>query len=396
MDKVSSKDNKGEHLPKIAVIAFPWQAYAPYKFLSDVLEILTPISESVLLINGNTNRIKNPAQNVVIYDLNLSVHYSSEIKPKIFSNFFWIIKLFMIQIKTSLKVLYLHKEIDLIIFYMAYPYFQLPLLISKLCHLKTIEVITRSQSNSPLIKLLKINDYFLYHLIDGISPESPKLIKDLHLDRFELPILIEGSRYIETNKYSITKQMEFRENVIGYIGRFTQEKGIKEFIGALEIIGPNLNDIRIFIGGDGPLRNWIIDSCKELEERYNLSITIMGWIGEDLPDFLNDLKLLVIPSYSDALPTIMLESMACGTPVLATRVGGIPDVIIPEKTGFLIEKNTPEIIAEMIIECLNSSNLNQMSIDCRTLIENKFSFENAVSRWQKIITFSKKGQKITY
>jgi len=89
-------------------------------------------------------------------------------------------------------------------------------------------------------------------------------------------------------------------------------------------------------------------------------VMFTGWVPhEELPKYLNDIKLYVLPSYSEGLPKATLEAMACGTPVLVTPVGGIPDVIKDGKTGFITEDNSSECIARNIIRALSHPNLDQ-------------------------------------
>ena len=82
----------------------------------------------------------------------------------------------------------------------------------------------------------------------------------------------------------------------------------------------------------------------------------------------------------------MLEAMACGTPVLATPVGAIPDVIKDEETGFIMKDNSPECIARNVIRALNHSNLEQVAQNARALVEKEFTFEKAVERYREILS----------
>lgn len=113
-----------------------------------------------------------------------------------------------------------------------------------------------------------------------------------------------------------------------------------------------------------------VRKAEKYKENLNKKVELTGWIPHDkLPDYLNMLKLVVLPSYTEGLPNIMLEAMACGTAVLATSVGGIPDVIKDGDTGFIMENNSPECVAENVIMVLNDSNLDRIVKNAKELIE---------------------------
>ena len=122
------------------------------------------------------------------------------------------------------------------------------------------------------------------------------------------------------------------------------------------------------------------------KENLNNKVELTRWIPHDeLPDYLNELKLLILPSYTEGLPNIMLEAMACGTPVLATPVGAIPDVITDGETGFILENNSPECIAENVMRALNHHDLEKIVKNARELVEKEFTYEAAVKRYRAIL-----------
>lgn len=105
---------------------------------------------------------------------------------------------------------------------------------------------------------------------------------------------------------------------------------------------------------------------------------------DKLPDYLYELKLLILSSYTENLPNITLEVMACGTPVLATTVGAIPCVIEEGDTGYIIEDNSPACIAENVMHALEHPDL-EMIVGNARLVERELTYGAVVERYRKIL-----------
>lgn len=133
----------------------------------------------------------------------------------------------------------------------------------------------------------------------------------------------------------------------------------------------------------------LLKSKKRLKNSQvigNVKVVLCGKINhKEIPDCLNEAKLVVLPSYGEGLPNIVLEAMACGTSALATPVGGIPDVVKDGETGFSMEDNTPECIARNAIRASNHPDLEKITKNARTLIEKEYTLEAAVERYKKIL-----------
>lgn len=371
--------------PNVAIISFPWASKAPYKFLSDILKILEPLSDSLVLINGNTHRIEVCNDMVELKDVGISMHYAKDISPKFYSMMLWVGKCILYQIKASFELLKVAKNIDVIIFYVAYPYHLMPLLVAKIFGIKTIEVITRTKLGTPPIsgKMLAMQDRIFFSLIDGISPESESLITQLNLNVYHNKILPIGARFVDINYLNVGNTIGERKNLVGYIGRIRREKGVMNFVNSVPLILNMRKDVEFLVGGDGDL----FDEIKSIKENEGYEIALPGWMSqEDFPKCLSELKLFVLPtSHAEGLPTIILEAMACGTPVLATAVGGIPDVIKDCKTGFIMENNSPECIAENVTRALEHPDLDKIAKAAKECIETKYVYKSAVKRYERML-----------
>jgi glycosyltransferase involved in cell wall biosynthesis len=221
-----------------------------------------------------------------------------------------------------------------------------------------------------------------YHIADAIVTYTPSMAEELDLDRFEAKLYPDGARFVDTERFAPRVQYNQRDQVVGFLGRLDEEKGIRE----LAEVAKSLSAETTFVfAGDGDLYEWLQQELSA--ERTTGSVELTGWVEhEDVPMVLSRFKLLVLPSEpTEGLPTAVLESLACGTPVLTTPVSGVPDVVWEGETGFLIDAVETGRLTETITDILQRDDLVQISTTGRSLIETEYSFPAAVDRYERII-----------
>jgi len=183
----------------------------------------------------------------------------------------------------------------------------------------------------------------------------------------------------------IKKRINERANGVGYIGRFADEKGNLNPVKSISLVLNRRKDVCFELCGEEELS----DEIRKIIQHESLGayVRLTGWISyADIQNFLNEFKLLVLPSYTEGLPNIMLEAMASGTPVLATQVGVIPDIIKDNENGFLLRSNGSKHITERIVELLNKPELlEKVSINAYNYARAKFSYEKTLQIWRKIL-----------
>ena len=126
-----------------------------------------------------------------------------------------------------------------------------------------------------------------------------------------------------------------------YVGRLEKVKGLDMLLAAMEILKAENQDIRLTIVGDGGLRSWLE---SELESRgLSDRIALAGQVpfGQELFNLYRSADVMVLPSYSEGLPLVLIEAMANSLPVVATAVGGIPEIVEHEKNGLLVPPGNP-------------------------------------------------------
>ncbi len=127
-----------------------------------------------------------------------------------------------------------------------------------------------------------------------------------------------------------------------FIGRFSVEKGVDILIDATKYLPKNK---RIVLIGDGPLKNNLIKQARSI----NRDIKFEGFVPfNELPNFIRRAQLVVAPSRSECHAAVPLFSMACGVPVIASRVSGMEDSIENNKSGWLLNQNNAKALGKMI------------------------------------------------
>lgn len=176
---------------------------------------------------------------------------------------------------------------------------------------------------------------------------------------------------------------------VGIVARLSAEKDHKNLLQASQYLAEKGACFHLNIIGDGPLRN-------ELEEDVNSlgissHVTIMG-MRRDIPELLKKMDIFVLSSTTEGISLTLLEAMATGLPVVATRVGGNPEVVVDGSTGFLVPPKDPVCMAEKLFQLVRNRTLrDEMGIQGRRRVLEKFSLTETVRAYEELYYTVLKG-----
>ncbi|MGF1493520.1 MAG: glycosyltransferase family 4 protein [Microcoleaceae cyanobacterium] len=141
-----------------------------------------------------------------------------------------------------------------------------------------------------------------------------------------------------------------------FLGKVNQRKGVYDLVNALGLMAPEeRKQVRVTLAGVGE-----VEQVRRLAESLQVDdrIDFPGWITPEQRDcLLAEADAFLLPSYNEGLPMAILEAMSWGLPVIATPVGGIPEVISHRETGLLVEPGNVEQLATAICSLVNSQGL---------------------------------------
>jgi sugar transferase (PEP-CTERM/EpsH1 system associated) len=188
---------------------------------------------------------------------------------------------------------------------------------------------------------------------------------------------------VEAPEFGIDAAQTF---VVGSVGRMQAVKNpmllARAFVRALALMPEARGQLRLAMVGDGPLRAEVIAFLKES------GVADFAWVPgarDDIPEILRDLDVFVLPSLAEGVSNTILEAMATGLPVIATKVGGNSELVVADGTGSLVPSDDVESMARAILaHFCNRAMVRRRGKNARALAVGRFSLDAQVNGYQRL------------
>jgi glycosyltransferase involved in cell wall biosynthesis len=303
-----------------------------------------------------------------------------------------------VQIHNKLKSLLIDKSPDILHTH-RYKENILGARLKKRCRIKflcqTVHGLTESFTGSRRLKMdfySRLNQYYTKRYFDRIIAVSEdikgQLAEYYNPDKIEV---IHNSVDLEKIK-PVGRRKEIREEfgidddtiVIGSAGRMVPVKGYEILLESARILLEDRNDVYFLLAGDGPQKN----ELEKLAE--NLKITDrFKFVGfrDDIYDFLDSLDIFVMTSHHEGIPIILLEAMALEKPIVATSVGGIPEIVDNGLSGLLVSPGNPNKLTVAYNEIISNHKLRKkIEMQSKITINERFTGKIQIQKILRLYT----------
>jgi glycosyltransferase involved in cell wall biosynthesis len=211
----------------------------------------------------------------------------------------------------------------------------------------------------------------------GVAPAEKILVVPLGL---ELEPFLDGSH----SRGAFRRELNLKggERLVGIVGRLFPIKNHRLFLDAAALMARQERAVRFVIVGDGALRPEMEQYAHALDIADRVIFT--GW-RRDLPRIYADLDVLAVTSQNEGTPVSAIEAMAAGCPVVATRVGGLPDLISDDETGYLVPPGDAQALSAAMLRLLREPEMARcMGQAARVLVQERFAAQRLVSDMERL------------
>jgi glycosyltransferase involved in cell wall biosynthesis len=176
-----------------------------------------------------------------------------------------------------------------------------------------------------------------------------------------------------------------KEPYILYTGRLETIKGLTTLVESAQYVCQKHRDLRFVLAGKGTMEKVLKTMISKLKLEPNFYFAGHITSRNKLVEYYQKAEAFVLPSYYDAMPTSLLEAMSCGTPVVATKVGGIPEIVTDGEDGLLVSPKDPEALAQALLKVLDDKELRAtLAPNARQKIRSNYDWGVIVDRIEAV------------
>ncbi len=246
--------------------------------------------------------------------------------------------------------------------------------------IRIIWTIHLIQENNGIVRFFnRIFSRFVDRIICVSRAVEDSLVKE-GISRNKTQVIYNGvdTDYFKAGDSSIREELSISEDalLLTTVSRFNRDKGHDFLIDVLDELKNHMENFKVMLVGDGEEKHFI----QRKVEKYGLENHVI-FLGhrEDIPEILSATDIYISPSEMEAISFSILEALSCGKPVMATEVGGVPEIFEKGDCGKLVPFGDVKTFAKAIVDLYNNrSEYKSIKSNCRGIVEQNFSQTNMI------------------
>jgi len=248
---------------------------------------------------------------------------------------------------------------------------------------------------NPFVNLVGLlYDFTVGFLVFRLSTINIAISKDVKtfinkFDKRNVPVIYRGVKVEQIIKQPEDKEFRLRYKnkiILGFVGRLIDGKGVQDLIIAITKLPPDLtNNIQVIIVGDGSYKEVLENLIAEND--LNNKVYFTGIVDQmKAISYLKTFDIFINPSYTEGLPSAVLEAALCKRAIIATDIGGTSEIILNENMGLLFKPKDIDMLVKHITYLVNDENRRHaLGNNAYKYVTREFNWENSIILYKKYI-----------